>query len=372
MKRIRLGNAVFEGLNDVYVLDGETTALVDTGISTPAVESELADGLAEFGLEFADVDEVLLTHWHQDHAGLAGAIQRESGCVVRVHEADAPLVSGAELPPSSDPELRREVFDRWGMPDAAREELAEVLDVNESFREVDADVTPFADGDRFTINGIELEAMHLPGHAAGLAAFAFDRTGVDTSALDDAGLDDSGLDDHEAETGTGPEPTRDGSGDEVAFVGDAILPRYTPNVGGADLRMTNALDQYVNSLVRIIDREWSVAYPGHRDTIADPSRRAAVILEHHRERTERVIDVLREHGPLDAWSVSAHLFGDLSEVHILHGPGEAYAHLEHLADAGVVEREGTEYLLLDDDPDVRSLFPETRFYGRVEAETEGR
>ncbi|WP_096391229.1 MBL fold metallo-hydrolase [Halopenitus persicus] len=360
MKRIRLGNAVFEGLNDVYVLDGETTALVDTGIATPAVESELADGLAEFGLEFTDVDEVLLTHWHQDHAGLAGVIQRESDCVVRVHEADAPLVSGAERPPSSDPELRRNVFDRWGMPDAAREELEEVLDVNESFREVDADVTPFADGDRFTINGTEMEAVHLPGHAAGLAAFAFDRTGVDTSEIDDHA------------TGSGTKTTRDGGGDEAAFVGDAILPRYTPNVGGADLRMTNALAQYVNSLVRVIDRDWSVAYPGHRDTIADPSRRAAVILEHHRERTERVIDVLRDHGPIDTWSVSAHLFGDLSAVHILHGPGEAHAHLEHLADAEIVERDGTEYALVDTDPDVRSLFPETRFYGRVTAETEGR
>ncbi|WP_280538064.1 MBL fold metallo-hydrolase [Halopenitus sp. POP-27] len=355
MKRIRLGNAVFEGLNNVYVLDGETTALVDTGISTPAVESELADGLAEFGLEFADVDEVLLTHWHQDHAGLAGVIQRESDCIVRAHEADAPLISGAELPPSSDSAGRRAVFDRWGMPDAAREELEEVLDANESYREVDADVTPFADGDRFAVNGIEFEAVHLPGHAAGLAAFAFDQTAADTAALDDH------------ETGSG----RGDRGDTAAFVGDAILPRYTPNVGGADLRMTGALDQYVHSLVRVIDRDWSVAYPGHRDTIADPSRRAGVILEHHRERTERVIDVLREHGPLDTWSVSAHLFGDLSAVHILHGPGEAHAHLEHLADAGIVERDGTEYALVDADPDVRSLFPETRFYGRVEAETEG-
>ena len=37
VKRIQLGNTVFEGANDVYLLDGETTALVDTGVSLPQV-----------------------------------------------------------------------------------------------------------------------------------------------------------------------------------------------------------------------------------------------------------------------------------------------------------------------------------------------
>jgi len=34
VKRIQLGNTVFEGENDVYLLDGETTALVDTGVAS--------------------------------------------------------------------------------------------------------------------------------------------------------------------------------------------------------------------------------------------------------------------------------------------------------------------------------------------------
>ena len=78
---------------------------------------------------------------------------------------------------------------------------------------------------------------------------------------------------------------------------------------------------------------------------------------HHRERTERVIEVLAD-GPATPWAVSAALFGSLSAIHVLHGPGEAYAHLDHLEAAGVVGRDGRRYELLDATPDVDPLFPD--------------
>ncbi|WP_058364941.1 MBL fold metallo-hydrolase [Haloparvum sedimenti] len=357
MKRIRLGNTVFEGLNNVYLFDGETTALVDTGVALPEVRTELEEGLAAAGLALADVDEVYLTHWHPDHAGLAGDVQAESDCEVFVHEADAPLVSGAEPSFLEDRDAQERVFESWGMPAEARESLQSFIGgTMDDLRGADAEVTPFADGDRFEVNGTELEAVHLPGHADGLTAFAFDAATV----ADEGGAD------------VGPEESLLGDGmGEQAFVGDAILPRYTPNVGGADTRVAHPLQRYAESLVRVVERDWARVHPGHRDAIEAPSRRAAVILQHHRERTERVIDVLDEHGPCDTWTVSAHLFGDLDTIHILHGPGEAHAHLDHLEEAGVVEQDGIEYRLLDANPDVDSLFPETRFAGTVEVETEG-
>jgi len=72
-----------------------------------------------------------------------------------------------------------------------------------------------------------------------------------------------------------------------------------------------------------------------------------------------VLDVLADEGPATAWEVSAALFGDLSEIHVLHGPGEAFAHLDHLADAGIIEPDGTAYRLIDPEPDVDALFPTT-------------
>jgi glyoxylase-like metal-dependent hydrolase (beta-lactamase superfamily II) len=324
MERIRLENTVFEGLNNAYVfgVDADVTTLVDTGIATPATCEQLAEGLSDLGLEFADIDEILLTHWHEDHAGLAGAIQDAGDATVRAHTADAPIIAREPEAWEGMLERQRALLSEWGTPAGPREELLGVLDENSSVSAASPTVEPFTDGERFRTAAGPLEARHLPGHAAGLTGFVF-------------------------EDSEGP----------VLLSGDALLPHYTPNVGGADVRVERPLAQYLRTLERIIEGGFVQALPGHRNPIEDPSGRAREIIVHHRERTENVVGVLRDHGPADAWTVSAHLFGDLSDIHILHGPGEAYAHLDHLVAHDVVERTDAGYRLLDADADLDELFP---------------
>ena len=347
MYRIQLDNTVFEGENAVYLIDADQTTLVDTAVATPAVRAELEAGLERHGVGFADVDTVVLTHWHPDHAGLAGAIQAESGARVVVHAADAPIVDGSERPLTADPKQQRETFTAWGMPTTARERLQSFFESTATgLVERDPTVTPVEDGDIVDLGGVTLETVHLPGHTAGLCGFAFDPTATRANSL--VG-DDRSSHDH-----TGDEPAR-----SAIFTGDALLPRYTPNVGGADVRVDEPLATYAASLARLVDRDPTVAHPGHRGQIDEPARRAAEILAHHRERTGRVVDVL-ERGPATAWEVSAALFGDLEAIHVLHGPGEAFAHLDHLAGAGVAERDGATYHLVESLPDVDALFPATR------------
>ncbi|RDI73006.1 MBL fold metallo-hydrolase [Halopelagius longus] len=326
LHRIRLGNAVFEGRNNAYLLRGDRTTLVDPGASLDSVRDDLHAGLAAAGVEAADVDQILLTHWHADHAGLAGELAAESGATVRAHEADAPRIAGDEDALAAERERRERRFDEWGLPAEKRAELVAFLDRHDDLQGEAVEVETLSDGDRVVAGDAELEVVHLPGHAAGLVGFA-------------------------AETDDG----------EEAFVGDAILPKYTPNVGGADLAVDAPLERYVESLVRLMDRNLDRAWPGHRDPIEDPTARARTILEHHRDRTERVVSVLRERGTADPWTVSADLFGELEEIHILHGPGEAFAHLDHLVRRGVAERTGEEYRLSESDPNVADLFPNTKY-----------
>ena len=329
--RIRLSNTVFEGRNNAYLLDGATPTLVDTGVSMPDTRSELVAGLSEAGLAVSDLDRILLTHWHADHSGLAGELAAEADATVFAHEADVPLVAGDDDAFDEIRTLRERRFEEWGIPPEKQEELAAFRTEFEGAAGESVAVEPLTDGDRIAAGDAALSVVHLPGHAAGLAAF---------EVIEDGGV--------------APDTVE-------AFVGDAVLPQYTPNVGGADLRVDRPLAQYVDSLGRLAGRGLNRAWPGHRDPIDDPAARIAEIRTHHVDRTRRVVETLREHGPADAWTVSAHLFGDLHEVHILHGPGEAFAHLDHLEGEGIVERDGSEYRLLDPDPDVPSLFPDTGY-----------
>jgi hydroxyacylglutathione hydrolase len=325
--RIQLDNALFEGRNAIYLFgagDEGPTTLVDTGVATAGVREALRDGLATHGVAVGDLDRILLTHYHADHAGLAGELQAESGATVHVHRADLPLVAREQGAWQALREQHLAAFEEWGMPDEDREELLAFLDAHDDIAGDPADVEPFEDGATFEAGSTTLEAVHLPGHTEGLCGFA--------GTID---------------------------GEAALLSGDALLPKYTPNVGGADVRAENALAKYLESLARIVDADYDRAYPGHRDPIDDPTDRALTIRRHHRDRTDRVVEVLREHGPLDPWTVSAHLFGDLQNIHILHGPGEAAAHLEHLVAHGAVQRSGVEYRLVDSSIDLDELFPGT-------------
>jgi glyoxylase-like metal-dependent hydrolase (beta-lactamase superfamily II) len=344
MDRITLGNTVFEGQNNVYAFgvggDGPVT-LIDCGIATDEVRADLASGLDELGVGVAGVDQVLLTHWHEDHAGLAGWLQSESGATVRAHAADAPLIEGDTEAYDRMEARQSDRFEQWGMPADSREELLAFRAEFDDARGDPADVLAFEDGDSLRAGEHDLEAVHLPGHAAGLSGFVADR--IDRPER------------------VGPESGESGDDTEL-FAGDSLLPHYTPNVGGADVRVDRPLEQYLETLTRIVERGFAIAWPGHRDPISDPTGRAKAIATHHRERTERIVSFLREDGPADAWTVSAHLFGDLDTIHILHGPGEAYAHLDHLTGTvveQVIEDDGRVlYRLIEDDPDLDRLFPD--------------
>lgn len=305
MHHLTLSNNEFEGNNSIYLLGTSATGpltLIDTGVATPSVRSELEGALAEHGVSPSDLDHILLTHWHHDHAGLAGELQAESGATVFVHEADAPLVEHDEAAIEALERRQYEALDAWGLPAEPREELLAFLDRHSGLKGTGASVTPVSDGDVIDAGPLEVTVDHLPGHAAGLVGYRFERDGR-----------------------------------TEAFLGDVVLPKYTPNVGGADIRVEQPLGTYLASLRRVIETDLDRAWPGHRGPLIDPSGRARDIIGHHEVRTARVLRTLRDGGGMSPWEVSAALFGSLENIHILHGPGEAYAHLEHLREAGLVE-----------------------------------
>ncbi|MFB6300735.1 MAG: MBL fold metallo-hydrolase, partial [Halobacteriales archaeon] len=115
MHRIQLQNTVFEGQNNAYLFTEPETTLLDTGVATAATEEQLRDGLADAGVGFADVDRIILTHYHADHSGLAATIQAEGDATVHIHEADVPMVAQDEAAWEEYESLQRRRFDEWGM-----------------------------------------------------------------------------------------------------------------------------------------------------------------------------------------------------------------------------------------------------------------
>jgi glyoxylase-like metal-dependent hydrolase (beta-lactamase superfamily II) len=132
------------------VVDGGRAAFVDTG-TTHSLPNLLA-ALEAKGLDRGDVDWVLTTHVHLDHAGGAGALmQALPNARCAVHPRGAPhLVKPGKLVAGSIAVYGESRY---------RALYGEIVPIDESR------VFVAEDGARLRLGGRELELIHTPGHA---------------------------------------------------------------------------------------------------------------------------------------------------------------------------------------------------------------
>lgn len=130
----------------VWILRSRTGAvLVDTGQDTGG-EAILAE-LGRMGLGAADVRGVLLTHAHIDHVG---GLHLFPGAELRVGAAEIPFLEGD---PGGVWSLGAIALRLLGPPPKGQAPI------------------PVVDGERFEIDGLAFQAVHLPGHTAGSTAW---------------------------------------------------------------------------------------------------------------------------------------------------------------------------------------------------------
>jgi glyoxylase-like metal-dependent hydrolase (beta-lactamase superfamily II) len=129
---------------------GSRVALIDPG-PTSTLDT-LREQLGLGGLTLADVEAILLTHIHLDHAGACGTIVREHpGITVYVHERGAPHLVNPEKLLNSATRLYGSAMDRlWG-----------------AFEPVpQANIRALAGGETVTVGGHTLQSAYTPGHAS--------------------------------------------------------------------------------------------------------------------------------------------------------------------------------------------------------------
>ena len=323
VERIGVGDGSAEGRNSAYLVADRV--VVDPGPPTDDAWADLRAGLERAAVSLTDLEYVPVTHWHVDHAGLAPRLAAAADATIGMAGGDAPLVADYATERRRRLERDREAMRRWGVPAAAVDGVLAGDTVSPMPDSVPVD--RLADGDR--IAGLEVVAT--PGHTLGHAAFA---------------------------------------GDDVLLIGDAVLPTYTPNVGGSDTRTlvdgpragstrgleTDPLTAYFETLDRLANRSERLL-PGHGTAIE--SGRITAIRDHQHERARGVLAALERDGNdeprpsetnrtsgddrgLTPWELAIDLFDDLEGIHVKFGAGEVAAHCRRLEREGRIERVGDE------------------------------
>jgi glyoxylase-like metal-dependent hydrolase (beta-lactamase superfamily II) len=147
-------------------------ALVDPGPGS-CVET-LRAGLGAQGIGVGDIESILLTHIHLDHAGVTGLLVKENPRIkVYVHEKGAPHV----IDPSK---LVNSANQLWGVEGVARL-WGPVIPVPAG------NLTILAGGERINAAGRGLHVKYTPGHASHHVSYFDDASGI-VWAGDTAGL----------------------------------------------------------------------------------------------------------------------------------------------------------------------------------------
>jgi glyoxylase-like metal-dependent hydrolase (beta-lactamase superfamily II) len=302
---IPLPNLFFEGATNVYALPGDPLTLIDTGIGTDEAWIALRKGLQAHGLVPEAVRQVVLTHHHLDHFGLAYRLRETCGARVFVHADDWEAVD--QFGPWYERFITRvgESLRAWGTPRPEIQAVFPLLQVGAKLLGRSTPAEPLADGERLPAGSGELEVLHTPGHTQGSICLRYGR---------------------------------------CLFSGDHVLPDISPNIG-ADLGAPGLLGRYLASLRRVMALQTTDlrVYPGHGAPFTDLAGRVEELLAHHHTREEAIVEVLRTREAQTVYQAAVNLFGPLRDFHVVLGTAEVYAHLEKLAGEGRVVLQADRY-----------------------------
>lgn len=280
-----------KSINVYLVRLSEGYLLVDCGMDTEECFEAIWLAIAERGVAWRDISQILLTHVHPDHMGLAPRLLKLTGAELLLHEEDALFLE--QLAES-------EQYRKWAGQVLRRAGVAEELiakieagahEIHKNFRPLRPDVT-LRGGETIGASMEQLQVLWTPGHSPGHVCLY------------------------------GPKH-------RVLFSGDQILEQISPNIGWHPER--DPLNEYLESLRDLTKLEIDLILPSHGAPFSGHREWIQRVIQHHEERCGRILALLGG-GPRTAATLVDELWErTLEPFHYRFAVFEVLAHLEYLA-----------------------------------------
>lgn len=294
---------------NVYLFEGKKLTLLDTGVSSPESWSTLKKNLDECGYRVGDIKEILLTHGHVDHYGLAQKIADESGARVYIHPRDSQKV----LPDRNRAidegfPVYSEYFKKIGVPPDIIEMMHQI---SQGFvfvaRQIENPL-PVVEGQKFIAGDMELTAFEFPGHTPGMVCYYNKKH-------------------------------------RILFSGDHVLRRISPNplleLEKDTGKKFRSLVEYKHSLNKLLNFDIKFILPGHFTFIDDVDGLIKRLRRFYRIRQRHLLDLMNS-GGLTPYELMQKIFPRLIPGEIFLGISEVVANLEVLEEKGLVKFEEVE------------------------------
>lgn len=294
---VDLGKSPLRVLNAYYIRNPKgRSILIDTGFNFEACKESLFSGLKELGANMANTD-ILLTHLHSDHTGLAPELA-VPGTRIFLCREEIPWMFGQtreDLWAEDNRQLLRLGFPREVVEGFANDAVSRKLSPDPNFTAY----LPIDEGDTFVCGDYTLEAVATPGHTPGHMCFWL-------------------------------------ASEKLMFLGDHVLFNISPNITSW-IGMDDALGSYLESLRKIRKYDVALPLPAHRAT-GNFRARIDELLVHHEQRLDECLGIVQDNPGLSvmdiagrmSWNIRCKSWEEFPINQKWFAVGEADSHLRHL------------------------------------------
>lgn len=285
---------------NLYALDAaDSWILIDCGINTKETV-EHWDQLLGGPLSGKPVSRIIVSHYHVDHIGYAGALAEKTGAGIWMSQEEARQAQTLKALMSGEFSRQLEAAYRsYGLDEDAIADAREDDGRYSKFVTTLPDINILAQGDIISSARGNWEVRTDQGHSPGQIGLTDKERGI-----------------------------------YIAI--DFLLPRISPNVS-TDFRFPeiDKLGQYLTYLESVSTLpDDMMILPGHDWPFRKGGQRAKALIDHHHQR----LDLLRDAAvttPISTAMAMQLLFGRVFNPHeLFFAAGEARAHLGHLVHLG--------------------------------------
>ncbi|WP_134700460.1 MBL fold metallo-hydrolase [Ammoniphilus sp. YIM 78166] len=287
---------------NVYLLMGDAVSLVDVGPNTPEAWVALERGLAAHGLTPGDIDQILLTHHHIDHYGLASRIQEIKGARLYCHPLSEMFVRRDEEKLKRAVDYFEQLYLLHGVPERVASQAIGHKKLYDDFGST-AEIHGWLKGGEGLPGHEEWEIYHMPGHSQDHLCF-YERD------------------------------------QKILLGGDHLIKHISSNAileaPQADVERPKTLIQYRDSLKKCLRMDIEKVYSGHGEPIEEVSSLIENRLERQEQRADAILDLMQR-GEKTAWEISIAMFGERLKEEMSLILSEVIGHLDLLLEQGRVQ-----------------------------------
>ena len=314
------------GYINAYLVQGEAGwLLVDTGWNSPKSLQSIEDQLGTIGVGFGDISQIIITHIHPDHYGLAAKIKELSGAHLAMHQKEREFVElrfGQTKDGTSQLMRMLQHLRSTGMPNEDLERLGKAFpQTRDVFPPAAVPDTVLEGGMSVSTGLFNFEVIWTPGHCPGHICL-YERS------------------------------------KNILLSGDHVLPTITSNIGYHPHSGENPLGDYLASLDQLKKLEVDHIFPAHEYIFNNLPLRVDELFAHHDQRLQDILDASQgemktgyEIASSIPWVIETDnnkivSFKDLSTFDRWLALGETMAHIVLLLIRGDMEKDEKDDVML--------------------------